>query len=113
MAATLQDTGPGTPPRLNGELVFAEPWEGRAFGLAMTMAEAGVFEWEVFRGRLIEALAEAERNHATAPFSYYRCWLAALERVLADQGALDGRALEARVGQLAARHADHDHDHHR
>ena len=29
----LDVDGPAAPPRSNGELVFAEPWEGRAFGL--------------------------------------------------------------------------------
>ena len=26
--------GPAAPPRANGELVFEQPWQGRAFGLA-------------------------------------------------------------------------------
>ncbi|MFD9651474.1 hypothetical protein [Streptomyces mirabilis] len=31
MSAPLDIEGPAAPPRSNGELVFAEPWESRAF----------------------------------------------------------------------------------
>ena len=40
-------------PRKNGELVFEEPWEGRAFGLAVAMNEGGVYDWADFRDRLV------------------------------------------------------------
>ena len=42
MTAPLDIEGPAAPPRSNGELVFAEPWESRAFGMAVTLYEAGV-----------------------------------------------------------------------
>ncbi len=71
-------------PRSNGEVVFAEPWEGRAFGIAVALHESGAFEWGPFRQRLIARIAEAERTEAA--FSYYRCWLAALEDVLVASG---------------------------
>ncbi len=35
-------TGDEALPRKNGELVFNEPWEGRAFGLAAALTEGGV-----------------------------------------------------------------------
>ena len=31
-------------PRKNGELVFAEPWEGRAFGIAVALKESGTYD---------------------------------------------------------------------
>ena len=105
-AAVLDIDGPAAPPRSNGELVFAEPWESRAFGLAMTLHAGGVFEWEDFRQRLIGAIAEAEE-----PYRYYRCWLLALERVLDDKGVLSGEELLARARELDARPAGHDHEH--
>mgnify|MGYP000392023945 CR=1 FL=1 len=40
-AAVLDIDGPAAPPRSNGELVFAEPWESRAFGLAMALNAGG------------------------------------------------------------------------
>jgi nitrile hydratase accessory protein len=108
----LDIEGPAAPPRSNGELVFAEPWESRAFGLAMTLHAKCVFEWEDFRQRLSAAIAEAERDpDSHEPFSYYRCWLTALERVLDDKGVLSGEELVDRAKELDARPAGHDHDH--
>jgi len=111
-AAVLDVDGPAAPPRSNGELVFAEPWEGRAFGLAMALHGAGAFEWEDFRQQLIAAVAEAERATTDDdPFSYYRCWLLALERVLEAGGVVSTEQLRARAEELEARPAGHDHDH--
>ena len=41
-------TGKQALPRKNGELVFDEPWEGRAFGLAVAMNQDGVYDWRIF-----------------------------------------------------------------
>ena len=82
-------------PRKNGELVFEQPWHGRAFGMAVGLHERGLFEWEAFRQRLIAHVAEAER--ADEPFDYYRCWLAALEDVLGGIGLTDGAELRERA----------------
>ena len=109
-AYRLDVDGPGAPPRSNGELVFSAPWESRAFGLAMALAEAGVFEWETFRQALIAHIAAFEAAHPDGEgWSYYSCWLAALESVLAD-GVLSGDEVQARIEQLAVRPAGHDHD---
>ena len=111
-SAVLDVDGPAAPPRSNGELVFAEPWESRAFGLAMSLNAGGVFEWEAFRQQLIAAVAEAEREASDEePFSYYRCWLLALERVLDAGGVVSTEQLRARAKELGARPAGHDHDH--
>ena len=78
--------GVGALPRTNGELVFAEPWHGRAFGLAVGLHDQGLFAWETFRTRLVANIAEAEKE--AGPFEYYRCWLAALEDVLDASGVV-------------------------
>jgi nitrile hydratase accessory protein len=112
-SAVLDIDGPAAPPRSNGELVFAEPWESRAFGLAMSLNAGGVFEWEDFRRQLITAVAEGEREATEqAPYSYYRCWLLALERVLKAGGVVTDEQLRARAEELDARPAGHDHDGH-
>ena len=111
-SAVLDIEGPAAPPRSNGELVFAEPWEGRAFGLAMTLNARGVFDWEDFRQRLIATIAEAERDpDPDEAFSYYRCWLGALEQVLDDKGLVTAEELLDRAKELDARPAGHDHGH--
>jgi nitrile hydratase accessory protein len=59
-------------PRQNGELVFAAPWEARAFGLAVALNEAGVYPWRDFsQGLAAETAASGQQE---APASYER-WL--------------------------------------
>ena len=53
-------------PRLNGELVFKEPWESRAFGMAAALADLGVFDWSDFQASLIETIAERESTRDEA-----------------------------------------------
>ena len=106
----LDVEGPAAPPRRNGELVFAEPWESRAFGLAMTLHDRGLFAWETFRHQLVAAVARAEA--AGGEFSYYRCWLEALQTLLDVEGLVDHATVEERAGELACRPAGHDHDDH-
>lgn len=44
------DENSAPPPRANGELVFAEPWESRAFGMALTLHDSGgLFAWPQFQ----------------------------------------------------------------
>ena len=52
MSAPLDVEGPAAPPRSNGELVFSEPWESRAFGMAVILYEAGAFTWPRFQAAL-------------------------------------------------------------
>ncbi|MFE3452602.1 nitrile hydratase accessory protein [Nonomuraea sp. NPDC059194] len=94
---------PAAPPRSNGELVFAEPWEGRAFGLAMAASQAGAFDWEDFRQVLIARIA------AEPEAGYYVCWFEALEQVLLVKGEVTEGEVGERAARLAARPAGHDH----
>jgi nitrile hydratase accessory protein len=111
-AAPLDIDGPAAPPRSNGELVFAEPWESRAFGLAVTLCHAGVFEWSQFQAALVAHIAAWERAHPPGEcFSYYHCWLAAAESVLAEAGLIDPNEVIQRAAVLAARPPGHDHNH--
>jgi len=85
-------TGPAAVPRKNGELVFAEPWQGRAFGMAVALSEQGAFDWEEFRQELIAQVAAAEGRGG--PFEYYEIWLATFERLLAVKGLVSGAEVE-------------------
>ena len=112
-SAPLEVEGPAAPPRSNGELVFAEPWESRAFGMAVTLYDAGAFEWSHFQAALVAQIAAWEREHPVGEcFSYYRCWLAALESVLAAAGLVSCNDVANRATALAARPPGHDHDQH-
>lgn len=115
------EQGPAAPPRSNGELVFEEPWESRAFGAAIAMARSGNYEWDTFREHLISEIGEWEdRNPIDSAgeggetWRYYERWLSALERLLIDRDILSAEEVDeraARVAQEAAHEHDHDHDH--
>jgi len=108
----LDVEGPAAPPRSNGELVFAAPWEGRAFGLTMALVDAGAISYETFRAALIEQVAAWEADPPGGHcFSYYDCWLEALERVLAADGLVSAGDVRERSAAFAARPAGHDHRH--
>lgn len=98
-------SGPAAPPRSNGELVIAEPWEGRAFGMAVTLAEGGLITWDGFRDRLVDRIA------ADPGRPYYASWLAALEDVLVGAGRIGADDVGTRAARLAHRPAGHGHGH--
>jgi nitrile hydratase accessory protein len=104
--------GIAAPPRSNGELVFAEPWQSRAFGMAMSLTEAGAFTWDEFRERLIHQISSWESSAAPGEcYSYYDCWVAALEQVVVDKGIVATGALSDRGAELVSRPAGYDHGH--
>lgn len=108
----LNVEGPAAPPRSNGELVFAQPWQARIFGVTVALSEAGRFEWRVFQRELIAAVARAERQQEDGEeFPYYDCWLEALQSVLGDLSLVSSRDLAERIESLARRPVSHDHDH--
>ncbi|HEY2206258.1 MAG TPA: nitrile hydratase accessory protein [Pseudonocardia sp.] len=108
--APLAVDGPAAPPRSNGELVFAEPWESRAFGMAVTLFDAGVFTWPQFQGALVARIAAWEADPPPGEcWSYYRHWLGALEDVLAGDGTVFADEVTTRAAALASRRAGADH----
>lgn len=109
--APLAYEGVAAPPRSNGELVFTQPWESRAFGLVVSLHDSGAFAWETFQAALIARVAAWEAAHpaATADYRYYEHWLAALEDVLDADGTLTPTEVDARASTLSTRPAGHDH----
>ena len=97
-------------PRQNGELVFATPWEARAFGLAVALQEGGVYEWREFSAALAAEIARAERAGNTS--TYYERWLSSLEKLLVANGLLTPSEISDRMASHAAHddHAGHDHE---
>jgi nitrile hydratase accessory protein len=94
---------PAGPPRANGELVFTAPWESRVFGLAAALCERGVFGWDEFRSCLIVEIAAWEKGRAPASeWSYYTCWQAALEQLLARKNVCSAGELADRERALEA-----------
>ena len=81
-------------PRSNGELVFAAPWEGRAFGIAVALNEGGAYDWSEFQRRLAEEITAAPPDDEGSV--YYERWLASLERLLLEHGMITREELESR-----------------
>jgi nitrile hydratase accessory protein len=78
-------------PRSSGELVFHDPWERRAFAMAVSLCEQGFYQWDEFRDLLIAEIAASEQAAGPNPSpevlpSYYQSWLAALEKLLVKKG---------------------------
>ncbi|HEY2080904.1 MAG TPA: nitrile hydratase accessory protein [Streptosporangiaceae bacterium] len=110
MTAPLDIDGPAAPPRSNGELVFSEPWESRAFGMAVSLYEAGAFTWTEFQAALIARIGAREaRSVQDEPWIYYQLWLAALEDVLVSRCDVATDEVTERAEALAQRPAGHDH----
>ena len=67
--------------------VFREPWEAQAFAMAVALSERGLFTWKEWARYLADEIAAARaRGEVDDGSRYYRYWLAALERIVADKG---------------------------
>lgn len=95
-------------PRKNGELVFAAPWEGRIFGMAVALGDNAVYPWDAFRDRLAVEIAAAEEHGDGSP--YYERWLASFERLLLETAIVTPDELDARTAEYAAGVYD-EHEH--
>ena len=112
MTRPMDIEGPAALPRSNGELVFAEPWESRAFGMAVSLYETGMFSWPQFQAVLIARIARSQgTGRGRAHWKYYEHWLGALEDVLADGGAVLADDITTRARLLAQRPTAYDHQH--
>src|SRR5579862_6625275 len=77
-------------PRDNGELVFEEPWQGRALGMGIVVIERTGASWAEFRRHLAAAIAARPPGESeTEATAYYASWLDALEALLAERGLLE------------------------
>jgi nitrile hydratase accessory protein len=95
-------------PRKNGELVFAAPWEGRVFGMAVALSDDEVYDWNAFRDRLVAEIAAAEEHGDGS--GYYERWLASFERLLLDTGIVTAEELDTRTAEFTAGLYD-EHEH--
>lgn len=108
--AFFEADDPAGPPRLNGEMVFDEPWESRSFAMAAALVEGGCFGWDDFRGHLIAAVQRWEAD-PDGPYRYYERWQEALESIVADRRIAAESELAELAAAYAARPPGHDHGH--
>ena len=84
---------PGQPRDRDGP-VFGEAWEAQAFAMALLLHERGVFTWTEWAAALAAEIqaAQAAGDPDLGP-TYYRHWLAALERLVVEKGVASAVAM--------------------
>ena len=87
-------------PRKNGELVFAAPWQGRAFGMAVALSEQGSYAWDDFRRLLVGEIAEDPDRE------YYASWLEAFEHLLVAERVVTAAEMEQRANEYRNQERD-------
>jgi nitrile hydratase accessory protein len=84
-ARRVVEAVPGIPRDPDGP-VFREPWEAQAFAMALTLHERGLFNWSEWAATLAEEIKRAQAaGDPDTGETYYRHWLAALERLVAEK----------------------------
>ncbi len=77
---------PGIP--CQGEApVFAEPWQAQAFAMALSLQQQGVFTWGEWATTLGDEINKARAaGDPDDGSTYYRHWMATLERLVGEKG---------------------------
>lgn len=84
---------PGLPRDGDGP-VFREPWEAQAFAVTLALYRKGLFSWGEWAATLSEEIKRAQATgDPDTGHTYYRHWLNALERLVAEKGIADGAGL--------------------
>jgi nitrile hydratase accessory protein len=77
--------------------VFREPWEAQAFAMTLALHERGLFTWTEWAAALSAAIRRAQdAGDRDDGSTYYRHWLAAIERLVAQKGVASEEALAER-----------------
>lgn len=93
LARRAADAVPGIPRDSEGP-VFREPWEAQAFAMAVALHARGLFTWPEWAAMLAEEIKRAQAaGDPDTGETYYRHWLNALERIVAEKGVADNEIL--------------------
>jgi nitrile hydratase accessory protein len=81
-------------PRDDDGPVFREPWEAQAFAMALALHERGLFTWSEWAATIADEIKRAQAaGDSDTGETYYRHWLNALERLVAEKGVTDNNTL--------------------
>jgi nitrile hydratase accessory protein len=81
----------------DGGPVFSAPWEAQAFALTLALHERGLFTWKEWAAALAAEIRQAQAaGDPDDGSTYYRHWLAAIERLSAEKGVTTASDLAAR-----------------
>jgi len=84
-------------PRDEDGPVFNQPWEAKAFALAVRLSEAGFFTWpEWVKFFSHEIRLAQERGDPDLGNTYYQHWLSALERICEAKGLVGDEDMRRR-----------------
>jgi nitrile hydratase accessory protein len=74
--------------------VFREPWEAQAFAMAVALRERGLINWSEWAEILGDEIKRAQAaGDPDTGETYYRHWLAALERIVTEKGLTNAATL--------------------
>ena len=84
---------PGVPRDEDGP-VFREPWEAQAFAMTLALQQRGLFTWIEWAATLGAEIKRAQAaGDPDSGDTYYRHWLAALERLVREKGVANEETL--------------------
>jgi nitrile hydratase accessory protein len=74
--------------------VFREPWEAQAFAMAVALHSRDLFTWNEWAAALADQIKRAQASgDPDSGETYYRHWLATLERLIAEKGVASAETL--------------------
>jgi nitrile hydratase accessory protein len=83
--ARVAEAVPSIPRDTEGP-VFREPWEAQAFAMALALHQRGLFTWPEWAATLGDEIKRAQAaGDPDTGETYYRHWLNALERLVAQK----------------------------
>lgn len=97
-------TGPDA--SLDPGRAFDEPWQAEAFALAVQLHRQGVFSWNEWSETLGAEIAKLE---AAGDEDYFRCWLNAVETLVARKGLASREELAGIAAAWADAYRDTPH----
>jgi nitrile hydratase accessory protein len=82
----------------DGDMVFKEPWEAKAFAIVVTLSRNGCFAWPEWVDCFSRHVAEATKVEAAGgrAKTYYEQWADAAEELLVSKGVTSYEQLFAR-----------------
>ncbi len=85
-AARATAAVPGIPRDDDGP-VFSAPWEAQAFAMTLALHARGLFTWSEWAASLADEIKRAQASgDPDSGQTYYRHWLATLEKLVAAKG---------------------------
>jgi nitrile hydratase accessory protein len=81
----------------DGDPIFEAPWQAQAFAITLALYERGLFTWPEWASTLaLEITLAQTAGDPDDGSTYYRHWLAAVERIVVEKNLITPVHLDAR-----------------